>query len=62
MLWKVKEVENYVSLKGKWNKPEVVIEDLDYLGPDVPKIIINWFFKKKNTERNANDCNLESNF
>lgn len=43
---KVKEVENYVSLKGKWNKAEMVIEELDYLGLDVPEIIINWLKKK----------------
>lgn len=43
---KVKEVENYVSLKDKWNKAEMVIEELDYLGLDVPEIIINWFKKK----------------
>ena len=47
---KVKEVENYVSLKGKCNKAEMVIEELDYLGL-VPEIIINWFFKKKEIMR-----------
>lgn len=57
---KVKEVENYVSLKGKWNKAEMVIEELDYLGLDVPEIIINWL--KKNNGRNANACNSESSF
>lgn len=41
---KVKEVENYVSLKDKWNKAETV--ENSYLGLDVPEIIINWFKKK----------------
>ena len=30
-----------VSLMGKWNKAEIVIEELDYLALNVQKIIIN---------------------
>lgn len=39
--WKSKRGGNYRSLKDKWNKTEMVIEELDYLGFDVPELIIN---------------------
>lgn len=38
---KSKRGGNYMSLKDKWNKTEMVIEELDYLGFDVPELIIN---------------------